>query len=352
MDRSIYREQIAEQVATALNVTLLGSERDALGSVPTAHPEAHDAYLLGRFHWNKRGAENLELAARYFGRAIEIDPDFVEAYTGLADTYSLYGYYRVPGMTRAEAYARAETAARRAIALDSALAAAHASLGNILTYGAWDWEGAAAEFEQAIALDPGYAVARYWYAELLMILGRNGEAIVQAEYAIASDPAALVARHLLATALWHEGRVDEAIVRERAVLELEPGFGFAHGLMGWLYLEKRQFDAAIREFQLAGAPLELVTAVVDAVRDTTTRPRAFATIARLERQGGRALVDPTVFAQWYLMVGAIDSAFARLEDAFLIRSETLIFDLRAPIFDPIRSDPRYVDLIRRLRLQP
>ncbi len=345
--------QIAERVATALDVTLLGSERAALREVLTTDPEAHDAYLLGRFHWNKRGAENLKRAAGHFGRAIERDPDFAEAHIGLADTYALFPYYAVPGVTRAEAYAQAESAARRAIALDSTLAAAYASLGNILTYGAWDWEGAEREFARAIALDPDYAVARYWYAELLIILGRTTEAIEQAKYAIAYDPAALMAGHLLASTLWREGRLDEAIVRQRAALELEPGFVFGHSLLGFVYAEKRQFDTAIREFELAGAPLDLATAVIDALRDTTARARAVAVISRYERQGaGDAVTDPAVFAQWYLMVGAVDSAFARLEDAYQIRSETLIFDLRAPNFEPVRSDPRYADLLRRLRLEP
>ncbi|MEE8116341.1 MAG: tetratricopeptide repeat protein [Gemmatimonadales bacterium] len=345
--------QIAERVATALDVTLLGSERAALREVLTTDPEAHDAYLLGRFHWNKRGAENLKRAAGHFGRAIERDPDFAEAHIGLADTYALFPYYAVPGVTRAEAYAQAESAARRAIALDSTLAAAYASLGNILTYGAWDWEGAEREFERAIALDPDYAVTRYWYAELLIILGRTTEAIEQAKYAIAYDPAALMAGHLLASTLWREGRLDEAIVRQRAALELEPGFVFGHSLLGFVYAEKRQFDTAIREFELAGAPLDLATAVIDALRDTTARARAVAVISRYERQrAGDAVTDPAVFAQWYLMVGAVDSAFARLEDAYQIRSETLIFDLRAPNFEAVQSDPRYADLLRRLRLEP
>ena len=342
--------QIAEQVATALDVTLLGADREALRDVPTANTEAHDAYLLGRFYWNKRGAENLEVAARHFGRAVELDPDFAEAYTGLADTYSLYGYYAVPGITRVEAYARAELAARRAIALDSTLAAARASLGNILTYGLWDWEGAEREFQHALALDPDYAVARYWYAELLIILGRNEDAIAQAERAIASDPASPVARHLLGVALLRVGRPDEGIAREREAVELEPGFSFAWAALAFAHLAGGQFDDAAREFVRAGVPENLSALTVDAVRDSTARAGAVAAISNYEAPGAEP--DPTFLAEWYLVVGAIDSMFNLLEEAYEVRSEALIFDLRDPVFDPIRSDPRYIDLMRRLRLRP
>ena len=347
--------EIAEQVAMALNVTLLGSERIALRDVPTSDPEAHDAYLLGRFHWNKRGAENLQLAARHFGRAIELDPDFAEAYTGLADTYALYGYYAVPGVTRAEAYARAETAARRAIALDSALAAAHASLGNILTYGAWDWEGAEREFRRAIALDPQYPVTRYWYAELLIILGRTTEAIEQAEHAVASDPASVVARHILAIALTLADRSNEAAAQERVAIQLVPTYPFAHSKLATSLIEEGEFNEAIREFQLAGIPSDLAEAVVEAVRDTTARRRAVAVISRHEREaalGRNPLDDPAVFGFWYGLVGVVDSVFARLETAYQARTEQLIFNLRHPVFDPFRSDPRFADLLRRLRLAP
>ena len=150
--------EIAEQVAAALNVTLLGDERDALGAAPTVNQKAYDTYLLGRYQWNQRTPATLLAAAEQFQRAIELDPTFAEAVVGLAETYAVFEPLAVPGYQGGEGYALAAAAARRAIALDSTLVGAHATLGYALTFGEWDWDAAESAFDRALALDPEYAV--------------------------------------------------------------------------------------------------------------------------------------------------------------------------------------------------
>jgi tetratricopeptide (TPR) repeat protein len=343
--------EIAEQVAAALDVTLLGSESAAVRDVTTTDGAAHDAYLLGRFHWNKRTTEDLQRAATYFHEAVDRDSAFAEAYTGLADSYSLFGYYAVPDVSRREAYERAEAAARRAIELDSTLAAAHASLGNILGYGAWDWDAADREFQRAIALDPEYPVAHYWYTEMLMITGRIEEAIEHGERAVALDPASPVARHVLGGALLYAGRLDDALARERESIELVPTFLFGHLGVATVLGLQGEFDEALQAFEAGGLPF--AAEFINAWRDPSAARELVAVMGSLEREApGSPFAEESVAAFTYMIAGAIDSVFARFETAYEQRSEAFLYDMRHPVYDPLRSDPRYLSLMRRVGLEP
>jgi tetratricopeptide (TPR) repeat protein len=346
---------IAEQVATALDVTLLGSERAALEAAPTDDPAAYDAYLLGRFYWKRRTPADLQRAAEYFRRAVALDPDFAEAHVGLADAYSLYAYYEVPDLSRADAYTAAEVSARRAIGLDRNLAGAWASLGNILTYGAWEWEAADSAFRRAIALDTEYAVARYWYADLLLIVGRIDEAIAQGERAVALDPASPVAQHVLGTALAYDGRYEEAIAREQASIDLVPEFAFGRSGLAWVLALHGRSDEAEREFLRLNWPAGLAANIAQFLADPTLGAGFIAEVSQFERDArdrGLAMAPPSFFGALYGVVGANDSAFARFEQAYTQRSEFLPFNMRHPMLDPIRSDPRYDELMRRMGLAP
>jgi tetratricopeptide (TPR) repeat protein len=338
-------------VAAALDVTLLGSESEAVRDVTTADRAAHDAYLLGRFHWNKRTPEDLQRATTYFHEAVDRDSTFAEAYTGLADTYALYGYYRVPDVSRRDAYGRAETAARRAVALDSTLAAAQASLANVLGYGNWDWAAADEAFQRAIALDPEYPVARYWYTEMLIITGRLQEAIVHAERAVALEPASPVARHVLGTALLYAGRPDEALVRERESVELAPTFEFGHFGVASILGMRGDFDGALRAFEAGGTPSAEM--IANAWRDPSKAQDLVDFLGRMEREEPESVFAEAAFAAVaYMIAGATDSVFARFEAAYEERSESFLYDMRHPLYDPLRSDPRYLSLMRRIGLDP
>jgi Flp pilus assembly protein TadD len=346
---------IAEKVASALDVTLLGSEREALETAPTDDPEAYDAYLLGRFYWNRRNAADLLRATDYFQRAVTLDPSFAEAHVGLADTYSLYGYYLVRDLSRAEAYERAEESARRAIGLDSTNAAAWASLANILTYGAWEWEAADSAFRRAIALDPEYPIARYWFAENLLIVGRIDEAKAQAQRATELDPASPVAHHILGTALVYDGQYDEAVLHEQASVELVPGFIYGRGGLTWALAFAGRIDEAMLQLRLLAWPPEFAEMLDRLMTKAASDTGIVSQISRFEQWAAAQqlpFAGPEFFAMMYAWVEESDSAFARLEDAYGRRSEVMLFNMRHPLFDPIRSDPRYAEFMQRMGLAP
>jgi TolB-like protein len=346
---------IAEQVAAALDVTLLGSERAAIEAVPTDNPDAYDAYLLGRFYWNRRSAENLLRATDYFQRAVALDPEYANAHVGLADTYSLYGYYVVRDLSPANAYAQAEESARRAIAIDSSMAGAWASLANILTYGAWEWEAADSAFRRAIALDPEYPVARYWFAEHLLIVGRIDEAIAQAQRAVELDPASPVAHHILGTAVLYDGRFDEAVVHEQASVDLVPDFFFGRGGLSWALAFAGRIEESADQLERLGWPAELVAGLDEFMTRSAPDSGLTNLVNRHELQAREQRLPyagPWFFAMLYAWLETNDIAFARLQEAYAERSEAMLFNMRHPLFDPIRSDPRYVELMGRMGLRP
>jgi len=340
------QSEIAERVAAALDVRLLGAERQAVRRVLTADREAHDAYLLGRFLWNKRTPADLENAVRHFTMATERDPAFAQAWAGLADTYALLPLYGVTMVPRAEAYRRAEAAARRATELDPTLAEAHASLAFARMYGAWDWDGAERAFVRAIELDPDYPVAHYWYTELLMFEGRYEEAVAHAYRAVALAPAAPIAQHLLGWSLALSGHLDSALVFERKALELEPDFTFPNTILGVAALRDGQYDDAFRWIERV-MPSPIARAVVDVHRDPATRPVAIASLsAYFDRH---PVGDPADVAVAFGLVGAADSAVAWFELAFQQRTEGLLLAVWNEML-PVTADPRLVELRRRMGL--
>jgi TolB-like protein len=343
------QSEIAEQVATALDVRLLGAERQAVRRMLTNDRVAHDEYLQGRFHWNKRTTENMAQAAEHFTTATERDPQFAQAWAGLADTYVLSPLYQVDVVPRTEAYRRAEEAARRAITLDSTLAEARASLALARMYGAWDFAGAEREFQAAITLDPDYPVARYWYAELLMVLGRSDEAVEQARRGVQLAPTAAIAHHLLGWSLAVSGRVEDAVASEQRAIALEPDFRFPYEIMALFAGRDGRFDDAERFWQLAGVPAPFAQAFALYARDRGNRPRAIQLIGGYV-QGGTP-PDPVLVAVAYGIVGAVDSAVVWFERGFAERSELLLLTIWSPLYmGEIVDDPRILDLQRRMGL--
>jgi serine/threonine-protein kinase len=340
---------IAERVATALDVQLLGTERQAVRQVLTSDREAYDAYLQGRFQWNKRTTEAMAQAVQHFTVATERDGQFAQAWAGLADAYALAPLYQAAIVPRAEAYRRAEEAARRAVQLDSTLAEAQASLAFARMYGAWDFDGAEREFREAIRLDPDYPVARYWYAELLIVLGRSDEAIEQGRWAVKLAPTAPIAQHLLGYAFVAAGERDSAVAQARKAIALEPDFWFPHQILARVAELEGRFDEAERLWGLAGVPGPLARARVLYGRNPANRDRAVRMIAGYVADGEPP--DPAHVAVAYGAVGAVDSAVAWYERAFEQRTEILLLTIWSDFYLPeIADDPRILDLQRRMGL--
>ena len=344
--------ELAQQVATALGVTVAPEEQAKLAAEPTENTEAYNAYQLGRFFWNTRTVEGLRRAVDQFDAAIAADSGYALAYTGLADAYALFPFYAVTDLSRREAYARAEQAARRAVELDSNLAEGRASLAYILEFGSWDWEGAEQEFRRGVALDPDYAVVRYWYSEYLGLVGRTDEGIAHASRAIALDPLALFGRTILGWLLQSAGDAEGAAVQFRKAIAVDSTYQLPHASLAIQYLTRGGMRAdAVTELELAGLPRNVAGAIADAVADSSRREAALALMLEHEKGAPVFEHDPAAFARLYSLIGLKDTAFTRLEAGYRARSEATVYLRLDPAFDNLRSDPRYRDLLRRMGLE-
>src|SRR6202451_1490117 len=245
------QNQVASAIADQIRISLNPQEQAALKTAKVVDPEAYQSYLKGRFFWNKRTADSLRAALAYFNQAIEEDPKYAQAYSGLADTYALLGDWQYAAMAPKEALPKAKAAAIKALELDSALGEAHISLAVCLDGFDWDFDAAEKEFQRAIELTPGYATAHHWYAWHLSLLGRYDEAIAEMRKAETLDPLSLIINADLAELLVLAHSYDEAIGQSRKTIEMDPNFAMAHNQLAQAYLQKHMYDQAIAELQTA-----------------------------------------------------------------------------------------------------
>src|SRR6478752_3580051 len=240
--------EIAKAVAERLKAKLTGTAEHVLASRPTENPEAHQLYMKGRYFWNKRTTENLKKAIDYFEQAIEKDPAYALAYSGLADVHEVLPYYAAtPPKDDAQ---KALAAARKAVELDESLAEAHTSLANALVLNL-HFSASLPEFQRAIELNPNYATAHHWYGEELQNEGRFDEAVAELKRAQELDPLSLVINSVLGSTLTVAGRDDEAIEQLRKTIEMDPTFDLTHWFLGQAYEDKGQFAEAIAQYEKA-----------------------------------------------------------------------------------------------------
>jgi len=217
-------------------------ERAALQNPKAVNPEAYEAYLKGRYFWNKRTGDGLKKAIGYFNLAIDKDPNYAKAYTGLADSYALSGDWEYGILSPQDAFPKAKAAATNALALDDNLADAHTSLAFILDLYEWDWASAEKQYQRAIALYPGYATAHHWYAWHLIVTGRTSEGIAQLRTAESLDPLSLIISADLADALCIAHLYDESVQQSRRTLEMDPNFAIARYELGQAYQQKHMYN--------------------------------------------------------------------------------------------------------------
>ena len=234
-----------------IRIELTPHEQAVLKNVKRVNPEAYEAYLKGRYFWNKRTADGLKKAIDYFNQAIEKDPNYAPAYAGLADSYALAGDWEYGVLAPKEAYPKAKAAATKALELDSTLGEAHISLAFCLDGFDWDWESAGKEFRRGIELSPGYATGHQWYAWHLAALGRNDEAVAELKKAESLDPLSLIISADLAEELLIAHRYDEAIKQSRKTMDMDPFFAVAHYELGQAFVQKHMYNEAIAELQKA-----------------------------------------------------------------------------------------------------
>ena len=336
---------VAERVAEALRGTLESSQQRAVRAGPTENLEAFRLYTLGRAEWNRRTQQSLVQAADYFQRAIARDSTFARAWAGLADTYALYQYYGVRGLSRDSAYTRAKSAALRAIVLDSTLAEPHASLNQILRYGYWDWEGSEREVRRAIALDPNYATAHKWLAEHLMGLGRFPEAITEARTAVQLEPLAEPPQNTLAVALWYAGRTDQAIAVFRTALARDsrsPSLGVN---LFTVYVTAGRTDDAVAFMAERYDTSTLRRALVKRPSDPTARAVLLAAFTAV--RGRRARLDQ---ARVHVFLGEYQEALSELEGAVAERIPALEAIRVDPVWAALRGHSRFRAIVARMGL--
>lgn len=282
------------------------------------------------------------------------DPTYALAYAGLADTYDMVGWFKQSVAPPREAMPKAKAAAQKALEIDDRLAEAHVSLGwASFTYD-WDWPGAEKHFERALALNAAYPTAHQWYSNYLSALGRSDEAVAEAQRALDLDPVSPVISFNLAFALYSARRFDQAIEQSRKALEMDPSFPLAHWMLWQAYVAKGMYREALAEYEKYPAvsrgrpwPLALQGNTLARLGERSEALRVVAGLRALSKQ---RFVPAVSFAVVYVGLGEKDQAFTWLEKAYEERSSSLVYLRVDSIWDSLRSDPRYADLLRRMGL--
>jgi serine/threonine protein kinase/TolB-like protein/Tfp pilus assembly protein PilF len=346
------QDEVAQAIANELQIELASNGPMRHGNSRPVDPEAYEAYLKGSFYFNKRTENEVKKSIEYFQQAVNKDPNYAPAYSGMADAYTLLGFRG--NLPSTEALSKGKAAALRAVALDDSLAEAHASLAFIAETHEWDWPTAEREYKRALELNPGYAAGHNWYAGYLIYFGRFEEGIAEAKRARELDPLSLVINNALGGRLLIAGRVNEAIEQIQKTLEMDPNFAPAHNRLGWAYLEKGMKDEAIAEFQkeiaLSGSDPDESVDLGYAYAVMGKREQAERILAKLKKKRERSFVSPVTLGIVSGALGDKDEAFAWLEKAYELRDPQLTYLKVGPRFTPLRSDPRFQDLLRRMGL--
>ncbi len=343
---------IAQAIADKLRLRLTGEQRRRVGRAFTENAEAYQCYLRGRYHWNKRTADGLRKSIKLFEEAIELDPAYALAYSGVADAYlNLGGWGHLPFR---EAYPRARAAAGRALAIDETLAEAHVSLAMVQKEYDWDWAAAGRGYERALELNPNYAVAHQWYGEYLAALGRHAEAIAAFRRAIDLDPLSLIIHATLGRhGYYFARRYDEAVAQLRKTLEMDENFWVARLWLGWTYANTGRHAEALAELQAARRlddNLEIVAALGFAHARAGRQDEARRTLDELGELSRTRYVSPMLGALIAVGMGEHDRALGWLEKGYEEGAQ-MMSELKAePAFDPLRAAPRFADLLRRVGL--
>jgi TolB-like protein/DNA-binding winged helix-turn-helix (wHTH) protein/Tfp pilus assembly protein PilF len=351
-DTLALQSRVASAIADQIRINLTPREQAALKNVRVVNPEAYESYLKGRYFWNKRTADGLKAALAYFKQAIEEDPNYAKAYSGLSDTYALLGDWQYAVMTPKEAFPEAKAAAIKALELDSSLSEAHTSLGYSLRAFDWNFDFAGKEFRQAIEINPGYATAHHWNAMNLGLLGRPKEALVEMRKAENLDPLSLIINADLAEFLLLTHSYDESVKQGRKIIEMDSTFAIGHKQLGDAYLLKQMDKDALAELQEAvrlsgGSPI-CIADLARAYVASGKMNEAVKLLNDLKKRSTASFTNAPQIAMIYASMGDNDQAMHWLERAYEERFNPSILPRSG--FDPLRSDPRFKDLMRRIGL--
>jgi serine/threonine protein kinase/tetratricopeptide (TPR) repeat protein len=343
------QKELARAIAKEIKIAVTPEEQVRLTKYSPVNPEAYQLYLKGRYFWNKRTGEDLKKALEYFERAIEKDPNYALAYSGLADTYNvLPGYLPFPP---SEAYSKGKEAALKALEIDDTLAEAYASLANAMKYYG-DWKGGEREYRRAIELSPGYATAHHWYGYDLSLRGQHDESMTELNLAQELDPYSLIINANAGFVLYNARLYDQAIEHYRNRLEMYPDFWVLHQYLGRAYLQKGKYEEAIAEFQeainLSGSLQENMGDLGYSYAVSGRKAEAMKVVSDLKQLSEQKYVSPYHTALIYVGLGQKNQAFEWLNkvigkpDIFLVHLNS------EPRFDSLRSDPRFPALLKKM----
>jgi TolB-like protein/DNA-binding winged helix-turn-helix (wHTH) protein/Flp pilus assembly protein TadD len=336
------QDSVARTIANQVHITLTPGGQTQLPTRISLDPEAYEAYLKGRYYWNQRTADGLQKAVIYFQQAINKEPAYGPAYSGLADCNSGLTWH---GFTSpAESLPKADAAALKAIEIDPQSAEAHASLGLVLHH-RWDWPGAEAEFKRALQLDPHYANAHHWYGDYLSVRGRHDEALLEAKRALELDPLNLMIGTWVGLRYYFARKYDHAVEQGRNTLELDSNFPAAHLLLGETYVQMGLHEKGLAELESAASlsgnsPLYLAQVAV-ALASAGRKTEALRIIAQLQAISGNPYVSPYGLAQIYAALNDKEHTFKWLQIAYDDRAVWMSYLGVDPIFDGFRSDQRF-----------
>ncbi|MBZ5561928.1 MAG: tetratricopeptide repeat protein [Acidobacteriia bacterium] len=353
-DVMVLQGEVARAIANEIQTRVTPSEERRVASARPVNPEAHEAYLKGRYSSKLSTAEGLKKSVAYFQQAIEKDPGYALAYAGLAESYFFLAGWGV--MAPKEAFPRVKSAASKALEMDETLAEAHAFLGAARFNYEWDWVGAEKEFKRAIELNPGYATAHHGYAAYLSCMGRHDEAIAEVKRAQELDPLSVNINASVGWVFFSAGRTDEGIAQYRRTLEIDAGYYPTHLFLGWAYEQQKLYAQAISEYQKAitleqGNP-GLAAALAHAYPAAGKRTEAVKILSQLRELSKTRYVPSSLIASIYAALGDTGRTFQWLEKAYQERDTGLPYLKLDTTFDSLRSDPRFKDLLRRMNFPP
>jgi TolB-like protein/Tfp pilus assembly protein PilF len=344
-------DSISEQVAAALTLKLSGEEKRLLRRHYTEDTQAYQAYLRGRYLWNRRTSESLTRGVEYFKQAIDLDPGYASAYAGLSDSYTLLVVREA--ISPHEGFAKAKAAASMALKIDEKFAEAHASLGHAMLHN-WEWVEGERELKRAIELNPGYASAHHWYSEHLSAMGRCDESIRELKLAGELDPLSLVISADLGRAFYYAREYDQVIKQEARTLEMDSTFWLSHINLGRSYTQVGLHAEAIDELQkaleLSAGNTEVLSFLGFAYTAAGRRDEAIKVLFELDQESRSRHVPPYHLAVVHAGLGDNDRAFEWLEHSFEKHAVDLFTLKVEPMFDGLRSDNRFEDLLFRVGL--
>ena len=346
------QDQLTASVIDHLSADLAGVPAQ-LTSGRTTDVDAYHFYLRGRHLWNKRTPADLRDSLHYFEEAISRDQKYALAYSGLADSYNLLGYYSI--LAPKESFPQAHHAARQALEIDDTLAEAHCSLAFVMLLHDWDWSGAEREFRRTLELNPGYATAHHWFAECLTLTGRQDEAVTRAAAALELDPLSPIINVLVGWVYYYARRYDEAVEALEAALRIDPDFAPAEFWLGLTYEQKGRLEEARTAFDRAISHADrspmLLAALARLLAEQGETTQADALLEELRTAAQASYVPAYYMAAVYSGYGKREQALEWLETSLRDRESWMVFLNVDPIWDPYRQEERFEALVQSVGLE-